>query len=82
MWQSLHSKTCVKRPLSKRPKIGFQSRKEGKDQESMHSSTTPEPDITWESEKNTMKHHIQESQDTSHLPAGDHKATMNRLNIA
>ena len=33
---------------------------------------------TWESDKNTRKHHIQESQEVSHFPAGDHKAAMNR----
>ena len=34
---------------------------------------------TWESDKNTRKHHIQESQEFSPSPAGDHKeAEMNR----
>ena len=28
-------------------------------------------DTTWESDKNTIKHHIQESQDVSPFPAGD-----------
>ena len=35
-------------------------------------------DTTWESDKNTRKHHIQESQEVSPFPAGDHKAAMNR----
>ena len=35
-------------------------------------------DTTWESDKNTRKHHIQESQDISPFQAGDHKAAMNR----
>ena len=35
-------------------------------------------DTTRESEKNTIKHHTQESQEVSHLPEGDHKAAMNR----
>ena len=35
-------------------------------------------DITWESDKNTIKHHIQE---VSSFPAGDHNATMNRQEI-
>ena len=35
-------------------------------------------DITWESDKNTRKYHIQESQEVSHFPTGDHKAAMNR----
>ena len=33
-------------------------------------------DITWESDKNTIKHHIQESQEISPFPVGDHKAAM------
>ena len=35
-------------------------------------------DTTWESEKNTRKHHTQDSQEVSPFPAGDHKAAMNR----
>ena len=35
-------------------------------------------DTTWESDKNTRKHNIQESQETSPFSAGDHKAAMNR----
>ena len=31
-----------------------------------------------ENDKNTIKHHIQESQEVSPFPAGDHKAEMNR----
>ena len=34
-------------------------------------------DTTWESDINTIKHHIQESQEVSPFPAGDHKATVN-----
>ena len=34
-------------------------------------------DTTWESNKYTIKHHKQESQEVSPFPAGDHKATMN-----
>ena len=34
--------------------------------------------ITWDSDKNTRKHHIQDSQEVSPFPAGDHKAAMNR----
>ena len=33
---------------------------------------------TWESVKNTWKHHIQESQEVSPSPEVDHKAAMNR----
>ena len=52
---------------------------EGKDQESMQSSTTPDlrhHDI-WESDKNTRKHCTQESQEVSSFPAGDRKAARN-----
>ena len=35
-------------------------------------------DTEWESDKNTRKHHIQESQEVSPFPAGDHKAERNR----
>ena len=34
-------------------------------------------DTTWESDKNTRKHHMQNSQEVS-FPAGDHKAAMNK----
>ena len=35
-------------------------------------------DNTWESEYNTIKHHIQESQEASPFPAGGHKVVMDR----
>ena len=35
-------------------------------------------DITWESDKNTIKHHKQESQEVSPFPEGDHKAAIDR----
>ena len=35
-------------------------------------------EITWESDKNTRKHHTQESQEVSPFSAGNHKAAMNR----
>ena len=38
-------------------------------------------DTTWKSDKNTIKRHIQERQEVSPFPAGDHKAAMNRQNI-
>ena len=34
-------------------------------------------DTTWESDKNTIKHNIQESQEVSPFPAGDHEAAIN-----
>ena len=37
-----------------------QSKKEGKDQESIQSSTTPDPEYQWESIKLTIRHHKRE----------------------
>ena len=34
-----------------------QSKKEGKDQESIQSSTTPDPGYQWESDNLTIRHH-------------------------
>ena len=34
-------------------------------------------DTVWESDKNTRKHHKQESQEVSPFPTGDHKAARN-----
>ena len=39
---------------------------------------TPTQDTTWESDKNTRKHHIQGSQEVSPFPAGDHNVAMIR----
>ena len=38
----------------------IQSKKDGKDQESIQSSTTPEPGYQWESNKLTVRHHKRE----------------------
>ena len=38
-------------------------------------------DTTWGSDKNTRKHHIQESQDASPFQAGDHEAAINRQEV-
>ena len=55
------------------------SKEEGKDEESIQSSNTHmNQDNTWESDKNTRKHHIQESEEVSPFPAGGHKAALNR----
>ena len=35
-------------------------------------------DTIWESDKNTRKHILQESQDVSPIPTGDYKAASNR----
>ena len=46
--------------------------------ESIQSNTTPDQDTIPESDKNTRKHHIQENQEVSPFPAGDHKVARNR----
>ena len=38
----------------------IQSKKDGKDQESVQSSTTPDPGYQWESNKLTVRHHKRE----------------------
>ena len=55
--------------------IIYGSKKEYKDQESIQSSTTPDP---WESDKKTRKHHIQKGQEVSPFPTGDNKGARNR----
>ena len=54
-----------------------QSNKEGKDQESIQSSTIPDTGYQWES-KNPQLDIKKESQEVSPFPAGEHKATINR----
>ena len=48
-----------------------------KDQESIQSSTTPDPGYQWESDTLTVDT-TNESQEVSPFPAGDHKAPINR----
>ena len=48
-----------------------------KDQESIQSSTTPDPGYQWESHKLT-EDTTNESQEVSPFPAGDHEAHINR----
>ena len=55
----------------------FTSKKWCKDQESIQSSTTPDPGYQWESDKLT-EDTTNESQEVSPFPAGDHKAHINR----
>ena len=52
------------------------SKKEGKYQESIQSSTTPDPGYQWESDNVTIRHHKREPRGQP-LPAGDHKASTN-----
>ena len=55
----------------------YESKKEGNDQESIHSSTTPGPGNQWESDNFTIRNH-NDSQEVSPFPAGDHKVSINR----
>ena len=55
----------------------YKSNKDGKDQESLQSSTTPDPGYQWENDNVTTRHHKRE-QEVSPFPAGDHKALTNR----
>ena len=48
-----------------------------KDQESIQSSTTPDPGYQWESDKVTVRHHKREPRGQP-FPASDHKAYINR----
>ena len=48
-----------------------------KDQESIQSSTTPDPGYQWESDKLTVGT-TDESQEVSLFPAGNHKAHIKR----
>ena len=53
------------------------SKREGKDQKSIQTSTTSDTGHRWESDNFTFDI-TNESQDTSHFQAGDHKASINR----
>ena len=55
----------------------FKVRKEDKDQESIQSSTTPDPGYQWKVTKSQLDI-TNESQEVSPFPAGDHKASQNR----
>ena len=52
----------------------IKSKEEGKDHESIQSSTTPDPGHHMGNGKSTRKYHTQESQEVSPFTAGDHKA--------
>ena len=54
------------------------SKEEGKDQESIQSSTMPDPGHIWERDKSTRKRQIHKHLLASPFPAGDHKADRHR----
>ena len=64
---------CPKYPLRQRSysnNIGdwlIQSKKDGKDQESIQSSTTSDPGYQWESNKLTVRHHRRELRSQDNL---------------
>ena len=41
--------------------FNYSSKKEGKDQKSIQSSTTPDPGVQWESDNVKIRHHKRES---------------------
>ena len=53
------------------------SKRVGKNQESIQSSTTPDPGYQWESDNFKIRHHKREPRGQP-FPAGDHKALINR----
>ena len=60
-----------------------ESKKEGNDQQSLvfiHYNRVPHltQDTVWESDKDTRKHLMQESQEVSHFSTGDHKPSRNK----
>ena len=56
----------------------FLSKEEGKNQDRYNQIPHPTQETIWVSDKNTRQHHIQESQEVSPFPAGDHKTARNR----
>ena len=73
---SMKFQLCSKTKIVKNKDICcFKSKEEGKDQESIQSSTTPDTEhhMGKRQLKNTIKHQIQERQEVSPFPAGDQK---------
>ena len=60
------------------PGDGINSKKEGKDRESIQLSTTPDPGYQLESDNFTILDFTNESQEVSPSPAGNHKASIIR----
>ena len=56
----------------------YQSKKDGKDQESIQSSTTPDPEYHMGKRQNHTKNYQKQEQRGQLFLAGDHKAVMNR----
>ena len=56
----------------------FKVRKQAQIRNRYNQASHLTQDTRSESDKNTKKHHIQESQEVSPFPAVDHKAAMNR----
>ena len=94
-WQYTHKTNCMQRikkvflcwkcypqlPLNSNKKNASQSKKGGKDQESIQSSTTPDTWYPWECDINTIKHHTQESKGLpfpSRWPQGSNEQTWKR----
>ena len=63
--------------ISRLPGKALKSKYGCKDQESIQSSTTPDPGYQWESDRLTVDT-TNESKEVSPFPEGDHKAHINR----
>ena len=57
--RDLHTKVLQMIMEAKTKQI-YQSKKDGKDKESIQSSTTPDPGYHWESDNFTTRHHKRE----------------------
>ena len=69
-----NSEATVRREESVRPELDMEVSKKAKIMNQYNQVPRLAQDTTLESDKNTRKHHIQESQEISLFLAGDHKA--------
>ena len=73
--------SCSARPkfYITKVKLSFKVRKKAKIRNCYNQVPHLAQDTIWESDKNTRKYHIQESQEVSPLPADDHKAVRDEI---
>ena len=80
LWEMEHRASCKHTfcPYTSPRPLGLgQSKKKGKDQELIQSSTTPDKGYQWNSDNVIIRHHKREPRGQP-FPAGDHKAPTNR----
>ena len=73
-WPMLIHKSWVKNKITSLHKVSKTAKIRNRYNQLLHLTQ----DTIWESDNNTRKHNVQESQDVSPFPACDHKAAMNR----